>query len=112
MSEDLAVVMDAAGTILRMYRVAKDIIRGIMLEKVITWELIMEKEGRALVVPQIDPTTVISLPPEDHMASIIKGRERLVEISCSSSPITKEDALKILMALKSKFARCMRFIKL
>ncbi len=102
MSEDLAVVMDAAGTILRMYRVAKDITRGIMLEKVITWELIMEKEGRALVVPQIDPATVIFLPPDDHMASIIKGRERLVEISCASSPMSKEEALNILHGSKVK----------
>ena len=102
MSEGLAVVMDAAGTILRMYRVAKDIIRGIMLEKVITWELIMEKEGRALVVPQMDPKTVIFLPPDDHIASIIKGRERFVEISCSSSPVSKEDALNILYGSQVK----------
>lgn len=87
---------------MRMYRVAKDMVRGIMLEKVITWELIMEKEGRALVVPQIDPMTVISLSPDDHIASIIKGRERFVEISCSSSPMSKEDALSILYGSKVK----------
>ena len=34
MSGDLAVVMDVAGTIMRMYRVAKDIPGDIILEKV------------------------------------------------------------------------------
>jgi len=46
MSGDLAVVMDVAGTILRMYRVAKNISRGDILEKVVTWELIMKKRVR------------------------------------------------------------------
>ncbi|MDD1735976.1 MAG: hypothetical protein LUQ21_00740 [Methanothrix sp.] len=50
MFRDLAVVMDGAGTILKMYRVAKDIEKGIIMEGVITSELIMKKKGRALVV--------------------------------------------------------------
>ena len=51
MPRDLAVVFDVAGTILRMYRVAKEISTGCLIEKVITSDLIMEKPGRALVVP-------------------------------------------------------------
>jgi len=38
MFRDLAVVMDVAGTMLRMYRVAKDIEMGVILENVVTWE--------------------------------------------------------------------------
>jgi soluble P-type ATPase len=96
MSGDLAVVMDAAGTILRMYRVAKDIGRGCILEKVVTWELIMNKMGQALVVPQVDPEFVISCRPDDPLSTLFDGREEDVEISCSSSPISKNDILKIL----------------
>ena len=45
MCKELAVVMDVAGTMLRMYRVAKDIEKGVILVNVVTWELIMEKKG-------------------------------------------------------------------
>jgi soluble P-type ATPase len=96
MSGDVAVVMDVAGTILKMYRVAKDIARGIILEKIVTWELIMEKRGRALVVPQIDPKLIIFCRPDDPMGTLIRNREGGVEISCSSSPISKDEALSIL----------------
>ena len=89
-------VMDVAGTILRMYRVAKNIGRGDILEKVVTWELIMKKKGQALVVPQVDPEFVISCRPDDLLNTLFGGREEYVEISCSSSPISKDDILKIL----------------
>jgi Cu+-exporting ATPase len=96
MSGDLAVVMDVAGTILRMYRVAKDIGQGNILERVVTWELIMKKKGQALIVPQVDPEFVISCLSDDLLNTLFRGREEYVEISCSSSPISKEDILKIL----------------
>ena len=96
MSKDVAVVMDAAGTILKMYRVAKDIHRGNILEKFVTSELVMKKNGQALVVPQIDPEFVISCRPDDPVNTLFCGREKYVEISCSSSPISKDNVLKIL----------------
>lgn len=95
MYRDLAVVMDVAGTILRMYRVAKDIERNAILENVVTWELIMEKKGRALVVPQIDPDLILSCRPDDALGTLINGREQSLEISCASSSITKEEAAGI-----------------
>ena len=96
MSGDLAVVMDVAGTILMMYRVAKDIARGVILEKIVTWELIMEKKGRALVVPQMDPNLVVSSRPDDLLGALVLGREECVEISCSSSRISRNEVLRIL----------------
>jgi soluble P-type ATPase len=96
MSGDLAVVMDVAGTILKMYRVAKDISRGNIIEKVVTWELIMKKKGQALVVPQIDPEFVIACRPDDPLSTLFGGREKHVEISCSSSPIIRDAILDIL----------------
>ncbi len=101
MSRDLAVVMDVAGTILRMYRVAKDIRRGVILERVVTWELIMEKKGRALVVPQMDPDRISSFRPEDPLGSLIAGREELIDISCSSSSISRDEALSIVLQSKA-----------
>ncbi|RQW77456.1 MAG: HAD family hydrolase [Methanothrix sp.] len=96
MSGDLAIIMDVAGTILRMYRVAKDIRRGIMIEKIVTWELIMEKKGRALVVPQINPERLASCCPDDPLNDLVLGREDSIEISCSSTPVSVDTAIDIL----------------
>ncbi|MBK7386182.1 MAG: HAD family hydrolase [Methanothrix sp.] len=96
MSGDLAVVMDVAGTIMRMYRVAKDISRNVILEGVVTWELIMEKSGRALVVPQMDPDMIISLHPEEPVRVLATGREECIKVSCSSGRVSADEALEIL----------------
>jgi soluble P-type ATPase len=102
MSSHLAVVFDVAGTILRMFRAAKDILNDNLLEKVITSDLIMQKGGRALVVPQIDPAEVISYLPYRPISSVFK--ETLIEISCSSTPVAREDAIKILSTSGAKIS--------
>ena len=95
-------VMDVAGTMLRMYRVAKDIERGIILENVVTWQLIMEKKGRALVVPQIDPDLISSCRPDDTLGTLIYGREQLLQISCASSFISKDEVVGIVGRTRAK----------
>lgn len=102
MSGDLAVVMDVAGTIMRMYRVAKDISQDVILERIITWELIMENRGRALVVPQIDPDHILSRNPDDPIGVLAKGREECIRISCSSSQISRDEILRILKSSPAK----------
>lgn len=102
MGRDLAVVMDGAGTILRMYRVAKDIEKGIIMEGVITWELIMKKKGRALVVPQMDPEIISSFSADDRLGRVIVGREEMLAISCSSSAIFREAALDIVLRSQAR----------
>jgi Cu+-exporting ATPase len=101
MCRDLAVIMDVAGTILRMYRVAKDIEMVTIMESVVTWELIMEKKGRALVVPQMDPEIIFSFRPDDSLGKLIAGREEMLEISCSSSPISREEAISIVLGSRA-----------
>ncbi len=102
MRKKLAVVMDVAGTILRMYRVAKDLETCTILVNVVTWELIMEKQGRALVVPQVDHNLLLSRPPNDALGTLIYGREQLLEISCASSPISKDEVVHILGRSQAK----------
>ncbi len=104
MAEDLAVVLDVAGTMLKMYRVAKDIPRGQIIERVVTWELIMEKKSRALVVPQVDPSKVASCPPQEHVRRLIIGRENRIEISCSSTPVSREEAIRVLQRSQVRVA--------
>ena len=102
MPNDFAVVLDVAGTILKMYRVAKNIAGNILIRKVITWELIMEKSGRALVIPQLDPEVVAVCLPEEPIRSILNFSD--IEISCSSSPVSKSEAVSILLGSKAKIA--------
>jgi soluble P-type ATPase len=102
MSRDLAIVFDVAGTILRMYRVAKDITNSRLIEKVITSDLIMEKGGRALVVPQIDPMDLSLYPPDQLLSSIFK--EASIEISCCSTPVSRENAIDVLRTSQAKIA--------
>jgi Cu+-exporting ATPase len=102
MFRDLAVVFDVAGTILRMFRAAKDIQNGNLIEKVVTSDLIMEKGGRALVVPQMVPSEVISYQP--HLPIGLVFKETIIEISCSSTPVTREEATLILRSSGAKIS--------
>jgi Cu+-exporting ATPase len=101
MSRDLAVIFDVAGTMLRMYRVAKDIPRGRLMEKVITSELIMEKRDRALLIPSFSPDEVISSAPDTLISHLFK---EMVEISCCSTPVSKEEALAVLRNSRARTA--------
>lgn len=96
MSGDLAVVFDVAGTLLQMYRVANDIDRGTLLEGVVTAELIMEKAGRALVVPQLNPEEILELQEELPIGAILDLCADTIEISCSSSTVTIEEAANVM----------------
>ncbi|MGA9097705.1 MAG: HAD family hydrolase [Methanotrichaceae archaeon] len=100
--QKLAVVFDSAGTILRTYRVAKDIRRGILLKDILTSDLIMEKCGRALIVPQFDANLILSCSPDTPIRSLLD--ENSIEISCASAPISREKAIEILNNSETKMA--------
>jgi soluble P-type ATPase len=94
MLENQAVVFDVAGTILMMYRVAKNVCSGNLIEKVITSDLILEKAGRALIVTQMDPINTDSFPPDMLLNSILEMD--CIEISCCSTPVLIEDVKTII----------------
>lgn len=91
---ELAVVLDVAGTLLRMYRVANDLIRRRILERIVTAELITERPGRALVVPQMDPADIRRCPEDMHLFRLIEMCSEGIEISCYSTPVSHSDALE------------------
>ncbi len=95
-------VFDSAGTILRTYRVAKDIRRGILLKDVLTSDLVMEKCGRALIIPQFDTELIVSSSPDTPIRSILDKNS--IEISCASTPITKEKAIEVLCSSDTRIA--------
>lgn len=82
---------------MEMFRVAKDLGRDTIIKGVVTTDLVMEKDGRALVVPQIDPSEIMNASPYTPLNSFFKGKERYVKISCSSTPISEVEACSILI---------------
>jgi soluble P-type ATPase len=120
MSCDLAVIFDVAGTMLEMYRVAKDVSKNVLMVGVVTTELVMEKNKRALVIPHLDQKEVMGTPPEMPLSTFFRGREREVKISCSSTSVSEDEVLSILLSsevevgnlqetLRAVCARCPRF---
>jgi soluble P-type ATPase len=120
MSCDLAVIFDVAGTMLQMYRVAKDVSKNDLMEGIVTTELVMEKGGRALVIPQLDPEEVMGALPEMPLSTFFRGRERNVKISCSSTEVSEQEVIPVLLSsrvvvrnlqetLTAVCARCPRF---
>ena len=104
MSVDLAVVFDVAGTMLHMCRVAKDLATGSLLTDIVTTELVMEKRGRALVVPQVDPIEIVESPPEEPFHTFFKEREDRIRISCSSTPVSRDSVCSILRSSQTRMA--------
>jgi soluble P-type ATPase len=98
MSGDLAVIFDVAGTMLKMYRVAKEISGNVIMEGIVTTELVMETGGRALVIPQLDPEEVMETPPEMPLSIFFRDRDRDVKISCSSTPVSEDEVLSVLLS--------------
>ena len=104
MSGDLAVVFDVAGTMLEMYRVAKDISRDNLLKEVVTTDLVMEKDGRALVVPNLDPAEIMAASPHTTLGAFVTESGNGIKISCSSTPVSEEDVCSILLRSEAKMA--------
>ena len=95
-------IFDVAGTMLEMYRVAKDLSRNLLMEGIFTMELVMEKGGRALVIPHLDPEEVMKTPAETTFADFFRGREGNVAISCSSTPVSEEEARRLLLSSEAE----------
>lgn len=111
MSGDLAVIFDVAGTMLEMYRVAKDVSKNDLMRGIVTTELVMEKGGRALMIPQLDPEEIMGTPPEMPLRVFFRGRERNIKISCSSTPVSEEEAVSILLRSEVEVANLQETLK-
>ena len=96
MKKRVAVVFDSAGTLLHMYRVAKDMNDGSMLEDIQTTLLVAEKANRALVVlrTRFDELWQCSLDLE--LREFIDMYNIPLGISCSSSPFELEEVYSII----------------
>jgi len=91
----IAVVFDSAGTLLRMYRVAKNIHTGEYLNEVVSTELVGKKPYCALLVMQVDSNKLVNCPPDMLVSDFIRKYKIDVEVGCSRSQINKATAVSV-----------------
>jgi Cu+-exporting ATPase len=102
MGKRVAVVFDSAGTLLHMYRVAKEMSTGSILEDVQTTLLVAQKANRALIVlrTRFDELRQCDLEMELH--DFIEMHNIELGISCSSSPFHLDDVYGIIKHNRTK----------
>ncbi len=91
----IAVVFDSAGTLLRMYRVAKNIKTGEYIHEVVSTEFVGKKPYCAILVMQVNSNKLVSCPPEMLISDFIRKFNIDIEVGCSRARITKETALSV-----------------
>jgi len=91
----IAVVFDSAGTLLRMYRVAKNVNTGALLNEVVSIELVGRKPQCALLVMQIDSNKLLKCPPDMLISDFIRKYRIGIEVGCSRLQVDNEIALSI-----------------
>jgi soluble P-type ATPase len=88
MQKKIAVVFDSAGTLLHMYRVAKNIRTGEYIHDVITTDLVKRKNHYGLVIFHTDPDSIMECQPHKKISQFLQENNITINLSCSSSPIT------------------------
>jgi len=92
----LAVVFDSAGTLLRTYRVVKDITHGKIHLDVETTALTAASPERALLVLHVSSREIISQPPEILLSTYLTGRKIGFGVACARSVFPLDRASDIL----------------
>jgi soluble P-type ATPase len=91
----IAVVFDSAGTLLRMYRVAKNIQTGEYLDEVVSTELVGKKPYCALLVMQVDSNKLVNCPPSMLVSDFIRKYKIDIEVGCSRAQVGKAIAISV-----------------
>jgi Cu+-exporting ATPase len=79
----IAVVFDSAGTLLSVYRVAKDIFHGKIVENVVSTNMIIKGHNCALVALKVDNTDIIEKADPDMLLSELIEKENIImEVVC------------------------------
>ncbi len=102
MEKRVAVVFDSAGTLLHMYRVAKEMSTGSILEDIQTTLLVAEKANQALVVIRACFDDIRRCDPDMGLHDFIDKYDIDLGISCSSSPFRLDDVYGIIKENQTK----------
>lgn len=92
----VAVVFDSAGTLLRTYRVARDLLHDEMLTEVETTTITFGAEARVLVVLHLHSRDVIEAPEDQLLSAFFLDRSIGFGVACSRRVIPAEAVAEIL----------------
>jgi Cu+-exporting ATPase len=92
----LAVVFDSAGTLLRTYRVAKDVIHGKIYLDIETTTLTASSPERALLVLHVSSREIIEQPSDVLLSAYLTGRKIGFGVACARSVFTPDQVSEIL----------------
>lgn len=110
----VAVVFDSAGTLLRTYRIAKEVLTGELLENIETTMLTFADPDRVLCVLHAHSRDFIQKPPEMLISDYIREQGIEFGISCTRKVVEKERIRAILhgdrRAAIGDMQECMRII--
>lgn len=87
----IAVVFDSAGTLLRTYRVAKDVLRGELLPGIETVSLTFSSPERVLIVIHVHSREVIETPPEVPLSRYLVEHQVGFGVSCARKVIVADE---------------------
>ena len=92
----VAVVFDSAGTLLRTYRVARDILNAEMLTEVETTTITFGSEARVLVVLHLHSRDVMEAPEDQCLSEFFLSRSVGFGVACSRRVIPAEEVGNLL----------------
>jgi Cu+-exporting ATPase len=96
MSKRIAVVFDSAGTLLHMYRVAKEVSTGNILENIESTAIVAQKNGCGLVVLNAESDIILSSRKDMPLFEFIREHRVSIGISCSKGKFTPEMACEVI----------------
>ncbi len=96
MQKSIAVVFDSAGTLLRMYRVARDTSAGLLLNDIQTTLLVVQKPRRALVVMKGDLESTIMSCRHMKLYDFLEEHGIEIDISCANGVLELEEVRHII----------------
>jgi soluble P-type ATPase len=87
---DFAVIFDCAGTLLKKYRVAKDLDQGTFVREVVSLSLVGTRDDYVLAVFQLDaPKDLEGVPIDLSIADFLDNYNVDLVVVCSNVPVTK-----------------------
>ncbi len=96
MEKGLAVVFDSAGTLMRMFRVAKEYSTGMIIQDVQTTLLVSQAPTRALVVIRSWLDHIDNCAPDMLLHEFVEHYNIDIRISCASRPFELDDVHSII----------------
>jgi soluble P-type ATPase len=87
----IAVVFDSAGTLLRTWRTAKNVLSGEVMPEVQTTTLTTESPDRVLTMLPVRPRDVMTEPAATLLSAYLVAHGFGYAVSCANRPVTSEE---------------------